>query len=92
MNKEELLRIYSAYLPYGLKAQYNNGDIITIIGVNTETIQVNCDFTHYGYSDTRIEDVKPILYDLSYLTKEIEHEGKGSCQLLNFHVYLILQK
>lgn len=70
MNKDELLKIYSAYLPYGMKAQYNNGDIITIIGVNTETIQVNSDFTHYGYSDTRIEDVKPILYDLSYLTKE----------------------
>lgn len=72
MNKDELLKIYSAYLPYGLQISTDDeGEdwVETVIGVNNEALETSVgnywDFT-----------VKPILYDLSYLTKEIEHEGE----------------
>ncbi|GEJ46039.1 hypothetical protein [Chryseobacterium sp. ON_d1] len=72
MNKDELLKIYSAYLPYGLQISTDDEGqdwVETVIGVNNEALETSVgnywDFT-----------VKPILYDLSYLTKEIEHEGE----------------
>ncbi|TQM18310.1 hypothetical protein [Chryseobacterium aquifrigidense] len=83
MNKEELLKIYSAYLPYGLQISTDDeGEdwVETVIGVNNEALETSVgnywDFT-----------VKPILYDLSYLTKEIEHEGEKfvpSERLMNY--------
>ena len=73
MTKDELLKIYSAYLPYGLQISTDDeGEywVETVIGVNNEALETSVgnywDFT-----------VKPILYDLSYLTKEIEHEGES---------------
>lgn len=71
MTKEEQLKIYSAYLPYGLKicTSYGNGkwnNPKKLTGADIDRISTRSSNVQY----------KPILYDLSYLTKEIEHEGE----------------
>lgn len=98
MTKEEQLKIFSAYLPYGLQLEiceeveikptmfFDSLDsimpgIVTLRGITNET-----SFMPYALLYTRQDDegdgyiqpehVKPILYDLSYLTKEIEYEGQ----------------
>lgn len=78
MNKDELLKIYSAYLPYGLELQHkyekakHSGEKVLRSWVKPlEHLDLGCLFPHRNDSF----DWKPILYDLSYLTKEIEHEG-----------------
>lgn len=75
MNKDELLKIYSAYLPYGLELQHkyekakHNGETILRSWVKPlEHLDLGCLFPHRKDSF----DWKPILYDLSYLTKPIE--------------------
>ncbi len=85
MNKEELLKIFSAYLPYNLKLQHNyekakhNGETELRSWVKPlEPLDLGCLFPHRKDSF----DWKPILYDLSYLTKEIEHEGKRFIPLI----------
>lgn len=75
-TKEELLKVYSSYLPYELRLQYENGDNVNLVGVNTKGLQIESEYTHYGYVDIRIEDIKPILHSMDYLTKEIEYEGE----------------
>lgn len=68
MNKDELIRIYSAYLPYQLRIcdSVHNPDFI----LDEDNVgDVLHDAEH-------LYTIKPYLYDLSYLTKEIEHEGK----------------
>jgi hypothetical protein len=73
MTKEELRKIYSAYLPYKLHVLHTEKNMRLIIsGVyfkenNDEYLQLqllNWDRT------VKTSEVKPILYDLSYLTKE----------------------
>lgn len=95
MTKEELLKIYSAYLPYGLEfiSSKDNGrylmtDVKTVSEYpiwastewNDETLkyepEINLKPSGGIGNGFRLEEVKPILYDLSYLTKEIEHEGE----------------
>jgi len=74
MNKDELLKIYSAYLPYRLQC-YNE-----VHGI--QTMECWSSFSpvktgNYVHLQGMINQTsKPILYDLSYLTKEIEHKGK----------------
>ncbi|MGK6342813.1 hypothetical protein ACMGDK_11275 [Chryseobacterium sp. DT-3] len=69
MTKEEQLKIYAAYLPYDLKVctSYNLGTSWNkpkkLLGADIDRFRTNVKY-------------KPILYDLSHLTKEIEHEGK----------------
>ena len=74
MTKEELLRVYSAYLPYRLHVQSQQTG--TIYQLNTFS-----DMRGQGVENRDIESVlngnfKPLLWDLSYLTKEIEHDGE----------------
>lgn len=77
MTKEEQLKIYSAYLPYRLNLK--SGEFITEMCASKKYI-----LDDYEHEFTSIDDLcytvnhtyKPILYDLSYLTKEIEHEGR----------------
>ncbi len=95
MNKDELLKIYSACLPYGLEflSSKDNGrylltDVKTVSEYplwastewNDETLKYEPEINlkpsggiGHGFS---FEEVKPIFYDLSCLTKEIEHEGE----------------
>ncbi|MGI9582625.1 hypothetical protein ACR1PO_15625 [Chryseobacterium sp. RRHN12] len=79
MNKDELLKIYSAYLPYELKGRsiYNANDdeqnedcILTLKDGLNNQVGIDDWVNQYSYP------IKPYLYDLSYLTKEIEHEGE----------------
>ena len=74
MNKDELLKIYSAYLPYKLNV------ISMRSGVMYELSTFN-EMKGRGVEKRDLQmvlsgDFKPIFYDLSCLTKEIEHEGK----------------
>ncbi|WP_312900208.1 hypothetical protein [Chryseobacterium taichungense] len=91
MNKEELIRFYSAYLPYKLevKVYFDDPDhsrIVTMCAIDTDEIYTYMRHPESWYISGRDEkhnmrgnygilECKPILYDLSYLTKEIEHEG-----------------
>ncbi|ASK29705.1 hypothetical protein CEY12_06125 [Chryseobacterium sp. T16E-39] len=75
-TKEEQLKIYSAYLPYGLNFQITIGWDNSVIKLDS----INC------YPSERLilnnnpyyeaKKVKPILYPLDMLTQEIEHEGE----------------
>jgi hypothetical protein len=70
MNKDELLKIYSAYMPYKTpitlaSEAYNYDGLTTILS------------PHYLLDWQRNKcKISLHLWDLSYLTKEIEHEGK----------------
>ena len=74
--KEITLREWSAYLPYGLKFKTKIG-LDTLLTLSDELI--NCDLEEW-YS---LNKVKPILYDLSWLTREITHKGETFVPLLN---------
>ncbi|MFP3835373.1 hypothetical protein [Chryseobacterium sp. SIMBA_028] len=79
MTNEDKLRIYAAYLPYGLKGR-------TIYNIDDDELNEDCTLALrdglnnvVGIDDwlnRRTYPIKPCLYDLSYLTKEIEHEGE----------------
>ncbi|WP_223559576.1 hypothetical protein [Chryseobacterium lathyri] len=81
MTKEEQLKIYAAYFPYGLEARVDKD---TYLQPDSERIgkvtQINLEHGNYelvitaenGYYLCDLDQAKPILYDLSYLTKEIE--------------------
>ncbi|WP_126654096.1 hypothetical protein [Chryseobacterium aureum] len=77
MNKDELLKIYSAYLPYGLLIETRTDEEIKTEG---SYISKLTGVDHLGLHDEFANcwefEVRPILYDLSYLTKEIEHGGE----------------
>lgn len=62
MNKDELLKIYSAYLPYQLRIcdSVHNPDFI----LDEDNLG---DVLHDAEN---LNTIKPYLYDLSYLTKE----------------------
>ena len=67
--KEITLKEWSAYLPYGLKFKTKRG-FDTLSTLSDELI--NCDFEEWY----PLNKVKPILYDLSWLTREIEFGGE----------------
>ena len=74
--KEITLKEWSAYLPYGLICEVKDQgriEIDTLFGVydNKGLVFHNIVESHQGF-----ESVKPILYDLSWLTREITHEGE----------------
>lgn len=92
MTKEEQLKIYSAYLPYKLevKVYFDDPDhsrIVTMCAIDTDEIYTYSrkpeswyisgrDEEHNMRGNYGILECMPILYDLSYLTKEIQHEGE----------------
>ncbi|GAB0156203.1 hypothetical protein CHRYSEOSP005_14670 [Chryseobacterium sp. Alg-005] len=69
MTKEELLRIYSAYLPYNVT--------ITDISNDQEFILDHDNLAGVLNDAEHLDTIRLHLYDLSYLTKEIEHAGKN---------------
>lgn len=96
MTKEEQLKIYSAYLPYGLKfisnkdnQQYLLTGIDNIIKwplwASTEwndkshkyEPEINLKPGGTIGNGFKLKEVKPVLYPLEYLTKEIDHEGES---------------
>ncbi|WP_430827267.1 hypothetical protein [Chryseobacterium indologenes] len=101
MTKEELLKIYSAYLPYGLEIGLSDEGIYNLdseypnehahkTGIITEFTISNGEFGYgefkvsekYYFSFNELSEVKPVIYPLEYLTKEIEHEGRSVCFLM----------
>ena len=73
--KEITLKEWSAYLPYGLKVKLESElyPTPTIIGITNDYLYLN----YHGYRLSKLtKDCKPILRDLSDLTKEIEHNGE----------------
>ena len=81
--KDITLKEWSAYLPYGLICEVKDQGRIetdTLFGVydSKELVFYNIVEFHQGF-----ESVKPILYDLSWLTREITHEGETFVPLLN---------
>lgn len=78
-TKQELLKIYSAYLPYDLKLQHlyqkakHKPETTLRSWVKPlEPLDLGCLFPHRKDSF----DWKPILYSMDMLTKEIEHKGE----------------
>ena len=74
--KEITLKEWSAYLPYGLICEVKDQEEIktdTLSGIydNKELVFHNIVESYQGF-----ESIKPILYDLSWLTREITHEGE----------------
>lgn len=69
MTKDEQLKIYAAYLPYKLKgkrADGGKGDYILRAIYDDGSVIWKYD----GFGNSTQIGVKPILYDLSWLTKE----------------------
>lgn len=91
-TKEELFRIYSAYLPYNLEIRYKdclNSKLIrkaTLSGITKTEIETtykrkikHCagDIISWdGHNNVIALEVKPILYSKEMLIKEIEHNGE----------------
>lgn len=75
MNKDELLKIYSAYLPYDLEFEaFGRRGKINEIQLKPDFVlglDIDSHVRHF-YPDSGL----PIFYPLEYLTKEIEHEGE----------------
>lgn len=78
LTQQELIRVYSAYLPYKLQLKY---DLYEEIGTLESILKVDdYDDMRLGISSMYRSDnyweFKPILWDLSMLTNDIEHEGE----------------
>ncbi len=102
MKKEELIKIFSAYLPYSLDLLYkdfpNEKPVrkAKLSGVTTTEIEtrykrkikgcVGDIISWSGNNNVFDLEVKPVLYDLSYLTKEIEYEGKRFIPIEYFEI------
>lgn len=74
--KEITLKEWSAYLPYGLICEVKDQG-----GIETDTlfgVYDSCELLFHNIVEfyQGFESVKPILYDLSWLTREITHEGE----------------
>jgi len=70
MTTEEQLKIYAAYLPYNVAFSDLTCDMPNKLILGTENF--------YGVLEDAIHlnTIRLHLWDLSYLTKEIEHEGE----------------
>lgn len=86
-TKEELLRIYSSYLPYELKFIYsrdipsevNAWKLVGLIDRKDSDSDFFAKATRKDYKNQiniTLSLIKPILYSMDYLTKEIEHKGE----------------
>ncbi|WP_185269220.1 hypothetical protein [Chryseobacterium indologenes] len=80
MTKEELLKIYSAYLPYNLQIEFKRNIYPT--SVEIQTLDLKNLYSALFPGKPKSFQIKPILYDLSYLTKEIERDGEAFMPML----------
>ena len=65
--KEITLKEWSAYLPYGLKLWYEDNKDIYPLVVSNNTVSIRGGF---NINDVKSYNLKPILYDLSWLTRD----------------------
>lgn len=78
MNKKEFLESIVGYLPYKLQTQvYYKSDIWYLSGVNFKTEILELSKYRDGlYTQVNWKAVKPLLYPMSKLTKEITVDGE----------------
>ena len=81
--KEITLKEWSAYLPYGLKLWYEDNKDIYPLVVSNNTVSIRGGF---NINDVKSYNLKPILYDLSWLTREITHEGETFVPIEKFEI------
>ena len=65
--KEITLKEWSTYLPYGLKLWYEDNKDIYPLVVSNNTVSIRGGF---NINDVKSYNLKPILYDLSWLTRD----------------------
>lgn len=85
--KEITLKEWSAYLPYGLKVKdEETTEVFEVTGINPDGILIHdsIDGSIIEYSFTKL---KPILRDLSDITKEIEHNGEKFVPIDKISIY-----
>ncbi len=77
MNKDELLKIYSTFLLYDLEVQHDiNGKFGKVVGIDANKHELSVCFDSGIWQGVDVRVLKPVFYDIYYLTKEIEHKGK----------------
>lgn len=72
-TKEELIKIYSAYLPYGLSVFFEENNAFYPLVINNPSVSMKGGF---NINEVINEEMKPLLWDMDMLTKEIEHKGE----------------
>lgn len=74
------------YLPYGLQVQISKqplrGEIHKLAGILYDGLVRLGEGGMYGFPQRDFESIKPILYPISCLTKNIQHEGREFCPLI----------
>lgn len=70
------LKHLAPYLPYGLNCKFNNSEIKELIGIRNYVGWSGVFREKYGENNIPLISIKPILRQLSDLTKEIEHNGE----------------
>ena len=77
-NKEDLLKIYSSYLPYELNVKKKFGRYSP---TKDEILEID-DLKTFSMSKI----FRPYLYSMDYLTKEIEHKGERFIPIEKFEI------
>lgn len=78
-TKEELLKIYGAYAPYKLHILHTEKKMALIVSgcYFNENSEENIQLKLLNWEiKVNSDEVKPILYSMDYLTKEIEYKGE----------------
>lgn len=83
MTNQELLQIYSAYLPYGVKVMFEGEELEhSLVGLDTTSTPLKLISSYGDYGQASFEFSKLVLRPLSDLTKEIEHNGEKFVPLI----------
>lgn len=73
LTQQELIKVFSAYLPYDLQIEFKRNIYPRSIEIQTLDLRNFDLWLNPAKRNSFL--IKPILWDLSMLTKEIEHEG-----------------
>lgn len=77
MSNQELLKAYSAYLPYEVKVMFEGEELEhSLVGLDTTSTPLKLISSYGDYGQASFEFSKLVLRPLSDLTKEIEHNGE----------------
>lgn len=77
MSNQELLKAYSAYLPYEVKVMFEGEELEhSLVGLDTTSTPLKLISSYGDYGQASFEFSKLVLRPLSDLTKEIGHNGE----------------
>lgn len=85
LTNQELLEIYSQYLPYGVKVMQPSGTILQLSGMDRLSLFFEEDVNIYGHMENYS---KLLLRPLSELTREIEHKGERFAPIIKLADFL----